>query len=315
MKFTSLLGTCAFLLSLWTLSSCSFFYKDRVVLQINSQKWTSRQFAKLLAHKIHTLNIQNIQDSNLIEKLKKQLTTDLLMEYLVHQWAKTHSIFISEEELNQVMQNIKNSYSSDAVFELYLKRKKTDKAKWRENIRNNLLNKKVMQKIGSEAKTPSLKEIQGYYQSNPALFQKKARILIHHIFHEKKETMIKIHEALKREENLIAAAKQYIPDHSKITKPQWVEKGVLKVFDQAFSLKRNEISPVWSSPYAYHIIQVLDKKPAQKITFKKAEHQISGKLLANRQKALFLKWLDKQSRKINILKNEDVIKKIKVKLL
>lgn len=310
----SLSQICVFLLSLWLLNSCSFFYKDPVVLQINSKKWTSRQFAKLLAEKIHALNIQNARDNLLIENLKEQLTTDLIMEYLIHQWAKTHSIFITESELQQTLKQIKNSYPSDAIFKLYLKTKKTNKEEWKKQIKNNLLNKKIIEKIGSKAKAPSIEEMQEYYQNNLHSFKKNSQILIHHIFHKRKEIITKIQKALIQENNLIAAARQFTK-HTQIIKSQWVEKGTFKVFDQAFSLKKQEISPIWSSPYAYHIIQVLDKKPAQQIAFETVKKQISQKLLAQRKKALFSKWLDKQSKKINILKNEGVIKKMKVQLL
>ena len=298
------------------LNSCHFFHKDPVVLQINSQKWTSREFAKLLAKKIHTLNITNISDDHLIEKLKKQVVTDLLMKYLVHQWANNHSVFISDTELKQAMQKIKNSYPTDEVFKLYLNRKKTIQEEWEKNIKNNLLYKKAMQKIGSEAGTPELKEIKEYYQSNPNEFKKKESILIYHIFHENKETVDKIKSILKtkEEKDLPAVAQNFIKD-PQITKAQWVEKGILKVFDQAFSLKKKEISPVWSSPYAYHIIQVLDKKPPQQLKFDTVKKQISQKLTTQRQKALFIKWIDKQIKKTTILKNEEAIKKIKVKLL
>ena len=312
--FSSLIGT--FLLSLWGvlfLNSCSFF-TDPVVLQINSQQWTSRQFAKLLAQKVHTLHIQNPQDNVRIENLKTQIVGELLMKHLVHQWARDHSIAISERELKQTVKKIQNSYPNDIAFDLYLKRKKIDKKEWKQNIKNHLLNKKVLQRIGTSAKKPSLKEIKSYYQNHPNLFKKRERILIHHIFHKKKEIIIRIQSALRRGESLKMAVRQFIAD-PRITKAQWVEKGILQVFDQAFSLKKNEISPIWSSSYAYHIIQVLDKKPAQNIPLEEAMPQISQKLLDQRRKALFKKWLDTQSKKAFILKNEEVLSRIKVKLL
>ena len=312
---TSPTGICVILSSLWILNSCSFFHKDPVVLQINSQKWTSRQFAKLLAKKIHTLNIQEVHDNFLIEKLKEQLTTDLIMEYIIHRWAKDHSISTSESELQQALKKIKDSYTSEAVFKLYLKRKQTNKQEWEKHIRNNLLSKKVIQVIGSKAKPPELKEMQEYYQNNLHLFKTEPRILIHHVFHKRKETIIKLQKSLMQGKKLMETARLMSIEGTQIIKDKWVEKGTLKVFDQAFSLKKNEISSVLSSPYAYHIIQVLDKKPTQQMTFEEVQKQIKQKLLAQKQKALIVKWLDKQSKKINVLKNEEIIKKIKVQIL
>ena len=313
-RFLSPLGICVFFLPTCMLSGCSFFYKDPVVLQINSQEWTSRQFAKRLARKIHTLNINDVQNDLLIEKLKEQLITDLLMEYLIYEWAKVHSVLVSEVELQQTLKKIKSSYPSESVFRLYLKRRKTNKKEWETYIKNNLLNKKVIQKIGSKATAPELKEMQEYYQNNLDLFKNKERILIQHVFHKKESLITAVQKSLKQKKNLISAARAFIED-SQITQAQWVERGMLKVFDQAFSLKINQISPVWASSYGYHIIQVLDKKNPQQMKFETVKTQIQQTLLIQRQKALFAKWLDKQSKKIDILKNEKAIKKIKAKVL
>ena len=303
-----------FLLNSILLNSCVFSNKNPVVLQINSQKWTSQQFAKLLAKKIQASNIQDLKNKNLIEKLKEQLIGDLLLSYLLNQWAEVHSITVSPAELKKEIQKLKSSYPSEEVFNLYLKRKNINKKEWKESIKYYLLNKKIMSKIEIQIPSPDPKEIQEYYKSNIHMFKEKSRILIHHIFHEKKEVLIKIEKALKQGAPLEKIYKKFI-DEPKIKQPQWVEKGTLAVFDEAFSLKKNEVSPILSSPYAYHIIQVLDKKPDQQLTLEEVKSQIIEKLLSQRKKAHFKKWIDRQSKNLKILKNEEVLKNIKVKAL
>lgn len=296
------------------LNSCYFSNKNPVVLQINSQKWTSQQFAKLLAKKIKTSNIQDLKNRKLIEKLKEQLIGDLLLSHLLSQWAKAHSITVSSAELKKEIQKLKTSYPSEEVFNLYLKRKKINKKEWKESIKNYLINKKIMSKIETQIPSPSSKEIQEYYKSNIHLFKKKSRILIHHIFHEKKEVLIKIEKALKQGVSLEKIHKKFI-DESKIKQPQWVEKGTLAVFDKAFSLKKNEVSPILSSPYAHHIIQVLDKKPDQQLSLEEVKPQIIKQLLSQRKKAHFKKWIDRQSKNVKILKNVNILENIRVKAL
>ncbi|MYE07601.1 MAG: hypothetical protein F4X95_02475, partial [Oligoflexia bacterium] len=218
------------ILSLWVLNSCSFFNRNPVVLQINSHKLTARQFAKRLVQKIHALNIQDVKSPELLEKLKRQLITDLIMEFLIKEFAQSHSVSISKKELHQALQRIKSKYPDEEAFEWYLKRKKTRAEKWTEHIKNNLLSKKVMQKMGSKTSPPSLKEIKEYYQNHPSLFKQKPRVLIYHIFHKQKEVLIKIEKSLKLEKNLMKVVKKFIKDPL-ILKPQWVEKGILPIFD------------------------------------------------------------------------------------
>ena len=303
-----------FLLNIILLNSCFFSNKNPIVLQINSQKWTSQQFAKLLVKKIRTSNIQDLKNEKLIEKIKEQLIGDLLLSHLLNQWAKAHSITVSPTELEKEIQKLKNSYPSENVFNLYLKRKNINKKEWKKSIKNYLLNKKIMSKIETQMPSPSLKEIQEYYKNHTHLFKKKSRILIRHVFHEKKEVLIKIEKTLKQGVSLEEIHKKFI-DEPKIKQPQWVEKGTLAVFDAAFSLKKKEVSPILSSPYAYHIIQVLDKKPEQQLTLEEVKPQIIEQLLSQRKKAHFKKWIDKQSKSLKILKNEKVLKNIKVKAL
>lgn len=303
-----------FLLNSMLLNSCFLSNKNPVVLQINSQKWTSQQFAKLLAKKIQTSNIQDLKNEKLIEKLKEQVIGDLLLSYLLNQWAKAHSITVASMELKKETEKLKSSYPSEEIFNLYLKRKNINKKEWKESIKNHLLNKKIMSKIETEISPPSLKEIEEYYKNNIHLFKEKPRILINHIFHEKKEALIKIEKALKKGVPSEKIHKNFM-DEPKIKQPQWVEKGTLAVFDEAFSLKEKEISPILSSPYAYHIIQVLDKKSERQLTLAEVKPQIIKQLLSQRKKAHFKQWIDKQSKSLKILRNEKILRNIKVKAL
>ena len=297
------------MLSFLSLTACPLSHKETIVLQINSQKWTSRQFAKRLAQKIESLNIRDFKKFE-IEQIKEQLIGELLLQNLIYEWAKARSIVVSKEELNHALEKTKTGFSQEEIFALYLKRKKISPKEWKKKIKNKLLYEKVSQKIAEPAKVPTEKEMRDYYQNHLNLFKKKPRILIHHLFHKKKALLLKIKQALKQEKDLILLSKKFL-EHSQITPSKWVEKGTLEIFDKAFTLKINEISPIYSSPYAYHIVQVLNKKPAHLLKFSEVKEQISKTLLAQKRKALFSKWLDTESAKARVLKNESHLKKIK----
>ena len=296
--------------------ACSFWPANPVVLQINDQKWTGREFAKLLSQKVHRMNIQDLQTGAGLEELKQQLITDLLLRHLVEQWAKARSVSVSPAEVRQEIQKIKNSWPGDKVFYLYLRRKKTKIKEWENHIKFKLLNQKVLQKIGAKVPPPSLEEMKEYYQNHLALFQVRARILVYHAFHEKKSALKKIRALVKKGETLPSAVRQFVPQvPARDLKPQWMEKGTLKVFDQAFSLKKGQISPVWQSDYGWHLIQMLKKKPAGRLSFEKARPEIEHLLTSQRQRAIFTKWVDEQGKKVKVLKNKPALQKIKLKLL
>ncbi len=276
-----------------------------VALQINEQKWSAKAFAKRLAFKIQALNIQDVKNQKLMEKLKKQLITDMTVEYLLLKQAKEHFLVVSEKELKKALE--KGRHLNEKAFLMFLKRKNLNLREWKERIKKNLLIKKATQQISAGALPPSSMELKEYYKTYAHLFKKPARLLIYHIFHKKKEILIKIKSA--KEKTLSQAVRDFMASP---LKAEWVEKGVLKVFDQAFLLKKKEISPIWQSPYGWHLIQVIDKKPAVRISFEEAQEEIRAELMERRKKALFTKWIDQQSKNLNILKNEAVLKKIKV---
>ena len=316
MKFSSfLIKTVVFLLFLSTLCSCSYFYKNKIILKIDSKEWTGKEFASLLAKKINTFNSTNIyQDPQSLKKIKEQLIVDLLMEYLIQKWAKNNSVFISEKELEEALKKIKKSFPSEEIFTLYLKRKGTTEPIWKVAIKQKLLTRKVQKKIGHEVPHPTKEEIQDYYLANQNLFKQKASLLIHHVFSKQKALLLQVHKQAKKKGNFIEQAQKLLPA-DKISQRIRVKKGSLKIFDQAFKLKVQEISPVWRSPYGFHIIQVLEKKSLKKLNFETAQKQIKNQLLVQKQRAVFVKWLDQASKRIKILKNEEAIDKIKVRFL
>ena len=298
---------------LFFFSSCSFFHKDPVVLSINEKKWTSRLFSIRLAQKINDLNVQDVSDPAFMASLKKQLTGELLREYLVERWAKEHAVFVSSAEWAKALKKIQNSYTGENVFELYLKRKKTNKKAWESALKQQMLYEKVMHHMAVSVDQPSEKEARAYYRDHSPLFQKKASLLIYHVFHKQKTPLLKIKEELSKGKTLSSAVENIMGD-SLFLQKQWVTKGVFKIFDQAFSLKKTEISPVWASLYGWHIVQARDKKPAQMMPYEEALPRIREQLMNQRRRAFFAEWLNTESQKVQVFTNKEALKKIKIKI-
>ena len=291
-------------------NACSFFQKDPVILQIGDKKWKATVFAQRLAEEINSFNIEYVSDPDFVENLKEQLIAQLLVEYLVEKQAKQLSLTISEKQWQKTLQKIYNSYSSAEVFNLYLKRQNKDQKIWEAHLRRKLLHEKLINHIAGRVEKPSHKETRQYYQSHTNLFRQKPSVLIYHFFHKRKEKVFRVREDLKKNKltHNNSMGEAGFPKAQK----QWVQKGSFDLFDKAFLLKKQEISPVWSSPYGYHLIQVLEKKPGGLIPYKQALPRVLKILMDQRRRAIFAQWLDQQSRKVSIWKDEDRLKKIKL---
>ncbi len=294
------------------ISGCSFFKASSpVVLQIASQKWTSQEFTNLLKQKMQHLSISGSINKETLEHTKEQLIKDLLVKQIIKQWAKKNNLTVSKKKLAKEIKKIKESYSDPSIFEMYLIRKKINQKKWESSVRDYLLTQKVIQKIGSNVSPPNKKEIETFYQNHLLDFKKKALIKIRHIFHIKKEPLLKVLQLLKTGKKFKTLARQFSQAPYR-EKPQWVEKGISTVFDKAFNLKQNQISPIWSDTHGWHIIQVLNKIPTQTLSLKEAQPIITSLLIKQRQKARWTKWLDKQGHHIVFIKDKELIKNINI---
>ena len=81
-------------------------------------------------------------------------------------------------------------------------------------------------------------------------------------------------------------------------------------FDGVFKLKLNKISDVIQPPYGYHILKVIDKKPARKMEFNEARKMIVEKLINQKQEESFRNWLSEIRSKAQIEINQDMLNKI-----
>ena len=293
---------------------CSFFQRDPIVLQINSKTWTAKEFSKLLVQKTLHFSIQDVQDQNTLDKVKNRLIGDLIIQEIIQNWANKNNIKVSKKEINQEIQKIIQQYPTEEAFYSYLKTIKIEEKQWKSSIRNNLLSKKIVQHINKDSTEPNQKEIEEFYRKNPLLFKKPAGLLIRHFFHTKKEVAKRIKNLLNKKENFKILVEQFsqTPQPNQL---KWIKEGDFSVFDQAFELKKEEISSILSSLHGYHIIEIIEKRKAENLSFEQVKEDIIKKLKIKKQKALFKDWLDKEGKKVHILKNIEILKQIKIKSL
>ena len=293
---------------------CSFFHKDPIVLQINSKKWTAKEFSKLLAQKTLNFSVQDVKDQQVLDKIKNQIIGDLIIQEIIQNWAAKNNIKISEKELTQELQKMTQQYPSEAAFQAYLKTIKTDKKQWKNSVRHTLLSQKVVGHISKDSPNPTPEEIQEFYTRNPLLFKKSNKLLIRHFFHTQKEIAERIKNLSKQRESFKTLVEQFsqVPPSQQL---KWVKKENFPAFNQIFPIKKGDISPILSTPHGYHIVEIIEKRRAKNLNLKEAQKSIIEKLKLKKQKALFKDWLDKEGKKVHISKDIETLKQIKIKPL
>jgi len=86
----------------------------------------------------------------------------------------------------------------------------------------------------------------------------------------------------------------------------FIKKGqMVKEFENAaFSQEKNVIGPVIKTEFGYHVVQVLDKKPAKKITLDEAKGKISAYLEQRKKIEAFNDIMKKLKEKAKIVYNK-----------
>ena len=170
--------------------------------------------------------------------------------------------------------------------------------------------------IGNIAK-PTQKEISKFYKDNSEKFVAPESVHVRHILvavnkgdndkvkAEKKEKIENLRKQLLKGDDFAELARKNSDCPSKEAGGDlnFIRKGqTVKPFeDAAFSQEKNVIGPVITTEFGYHIIQVLDKKPAKKIALETVKDKIYAYLEQQKKSEAFTDVLKNLQQKAKII--------------
>jgi peptidyl-prolyl cis-trans isomerase C len=225
------------------------------------------------------------------ENLRKQLIELFITRSILTNEIEKRNIQASSEEIKMAIDNIKTSLPPDKKIDDFFKENKITQD---DIILAVKVEKFRMMEIGQKMK-PSQKEISKFYNENrDTLFNQPESVHVRHILvaigkddndkvkAEKKEKIDNIRKQLVSGGNFTELARKYSDCPSKEVGGDlsYIKKGqMVKEFENAaFSQEKNAIGPVIKTEYGYHIVQVLDKKPAKKVALEEVKDKISKHL-------------------------------------
>ena len=250
-------------------------------------------------------------DEEELNALEADIIDSLIIIKLLEKYAEENNITVTDEEVNEQVKLLMDTYSSEKDFEKYLKEKGIDKRFLEGVLRSQLLSSKIYNKVTADVIVTE-EEVKQYYEDNKnTLFLVPARVKASHILvmfpwkednseetqEGREETLEKIkvvEDKLKDGGDFEDLARQYSDDGTSgenggdlgyISKDQMVEE-----FDKAlFSLDVGEVSEIVETEYGFHIIKATDREEEYIQKFDEVEEYINTYLL-NLHKAE--KWED-----------------------
>jgi peptidyl-prolyl cis-trans isomerase C len=288
--------------------------ESATIATVNEEKISVNEFRKTLEKHKRKYRVDNSDplESNSFLWLKTKALNELIQNTLFRQEADKDGILVSEEEFEIVLLKAKNGYE-EKVFKKHLEIEDVPQADWENELKNNLLIKKLIDKRVNNKVSVNEEEIQKYFEEHAEEFHKGKQVKALHIMVETEEEALRIKKQLDSKEGDFAElAREYSlgPEGAEGGDLGYVQEGHMPPeLEEIFKLKKGEISNIIRTPYGSHIFQIVDKRKDSKMSFDESRKIIHDKLVRERQDKAFHEWLIEIKEKANIeIKNEILAK-------
>ena len=248
--------------------------------------------------KVGTPTYSSLQDS---------AVTFLVQQEELAQEAQKLGVSVTQKDIDKQVEQIKKTYyqGDEKKFTAALKKDDLTLSELEQyELRPNLLNQKIQNKVTSNVNVSNADALK-YYQQNKATFRTPETREVRHILVNSKSLANTIETKLKNGASFAALAKKYSKDTGsaaqggKLCVAHGGSSGTctqtVPPFDKsAFSLKTNQISQPVKSVYGWHVIQALSPiKPAHTQTFSEVKSQIQANLTSQQKQTAWQAWLAK----------------------
>lgn len=243
---------------------------------VNGQPIPLQEYEAQVAMALNALSQQNSKPQTeeekaaLVLQLRRQILDALIDQVLIEQAAAREGIAISEEQVEAEMARLIGD--DTAKFEEWLQANGMTRDSFKAQLKQQLLSATFQEHVINA--------------QSPVVEQVHAR----HILLLNEEEAMEVFLKLRAGESFAALAKQYSRDQS--TKDNggdlgFFPRGIMppEIEAVAFGLSPGQTSGIVKTSFGYHIVEVVEKDPARKV---------SDEMLPTWQQKKFLQWLAEQ---------------------
>ena len=280
------------------------FLENRLLL---SQKDFLDQLEKQLSY-FHPSFHKN---EKVFDVLSKQIIQRALFKALVLDMVREKTLAISSDQLEEKKKEVEKNYKEISDLKTILQLLKKDYSSWKKSTEDALLKEKLIQTAFPIKKTIKNSELLREYRRNPKAFYQQDKVFIQQIVLKRESDALRIRQQILKGANIKELANTYSIFPQRDGHLGWVARNTLDVYDFAFLLAPGKISPVKKSPYGYHILKVIKKRPQKKISFLQAKPKIKAEILKKRRLLALKKALQRHLDKKKLRINKALLTKIK----
>lgn len=202
-----------------------------------------------------------------------------------------------KKQVKERMERVRQGFADEAAFKAQLAKAGLTPERMEEEMLTQLLiEQAVSEKIKPESITVSPTDIETFYRENMRLWQQPDLIRARHILIRvadtaspaDKDAKRKVIDAIRKRiasgESFEKVAKEVSEDPGSAENggllPLFGKNQMVPEFEKAaFSQEVNKLGPVVTSPYGYHIIEVLEKRAARTVPLEEVRDEIAKHLV------------------------------------
>ncbi|MBW1943073.1 MAG: peptidylprolyl isomerase [Deltaproteobacteria bacterium] len=235
-----------------------------------------------------------IPDRDVGEALEPLLDR-MVDRYLILEYGRDRGIFLSDDELNGTIQEIQSEYQEEDFRDMLL-REYMAFDEWKGALRERLLIRKITESVSEDAGPVTFKEMKVYYDRHQEEFYYPRMVQFRQIVTSTRGDAEKLLGRLKQGEDFGELARKYsvAPESESGGEVGWIRENDLEesMGKVLFSLSPDGGVSIVETPYGFHILDVMSRRPAGRKTLPEAMVEIERRLTYEKENSFYRHWLN-----------------------
>jgi parvulin-like peptidyl-prolyl isomerase len=284
---------------------------DKVIAVVNDEVITQREFNRVL-EPIKTAYGQRFKGEELsrrLEQAKKGLMAQLINTKVAISYAKQQDMEVDPEEVQSRVDKVKEYYGSEEEFLKALKAKGTNYTEFREDIRDQLMAQKVVEKEVASTIVITPGDIRDLYEKNKEALIAPDAVKVRTITVKKKEEGDDP-EAKKKIKDIAAKIDNggsFSEVAEEMSEGPFAERGgdmgyivqgqtLPEIESVIFSLDKGEMSDIVETRVGYHVFMVEDTRESKQMELSEVSEFLREQLYKRRFQEALQRWMEEKKK-------------------
>ena len=240
---------------------------------------------------------------------------NLATRVLLNQAAKTRVPNVSEEAITERLKGLIEQAGGEEQFYMNIGMPVKNEEIVRENVANGVRLDEMLKQVYAPEPEPSDEEIRAYYDAHIGQYQSQEEIRCSHITkslqgansrEEVYATLRTIRRQLLDGADFATLAEEHRSDEQQQIDLGWFKRGeFMEEFETiAFSMNKDEISPVFMTQLGFHVCTVTDRRPPSPLPFDDIKDAVRQRIIDEYRDAKFNEFTEELKAAATIEDNE-----------